>query len=159
MFPESEDHLHRPEPACTRHARRQLSSFERVDCVQGDAAVLDFGDARFDAVYSIFLFHELPLSVRESVLDETRRVLRPSGFLDLVDSLQTGDDPELDWALEFFPGAFHEPYYANYSAHPMGAQLEGSGSSKIASGTGYLAKWVSARAQDGRPNPRTHSAE
>ncbi len=129
----------------TQHARRRLSSFERVDCVQGDAASLDFGDARFDAVYSAFLFHELPLPVREIVLDEAQRVLRPGGFYGLVDSLQKGDDSDLDWALEFFPREFHEPYYANYSANPMETLLEDAGFEAISSGTGYMAKWVSAR--------------
>ncbi len=129
----------------TRHARKQLERFDRVDCVQGDAAQLDFGDERFDAVYSVFLFHELPLPVRENVLAEVRRVLRPGGFFGLVDSLQKGDDPELDWALEFFPREFHEPYYSNYAANPMETLVEHAGLEGVRSGTGYLAKWVSAR--------------
>lgn len=129
----------------TQHARKQLARFDRVDCVQGDAAQLDFGDERFDAIYSVFLFHELPLPVRENVLAEVRRVLRPGGFFGLVDSLQKGDDPELDWALEFFPREFHEPYYANYAANPMETLVEDAGLEEVRSGTGYLAKWVSAR--------------
>jgi ubiquinone/menaquinone biosynthesis C-methylase UbiE len=129
----------------TKHARRQLDAFERVDCVQGDAATLDFGDARFDAVYSVFLFHELPMPVREQVLTETIRVLRPGGLIALVDSLQAGDDPELDWALEFFPREFHEPYYANYSANPMESMLADAGFEALDAGTGYMAKWVEGR--------------
>lgn len=129
----------------TRHARKQLARFERVDCVQGDASQLDFADERFDAVYSVFLFHELPLPVRENVLAEAMRVLRPGGFFGLVDSLQRGDDPELDWALEFFPRDFHEPYYANYAANPMEKLIEEAGLADVTSGKGYLAKWVSAR--------------
>jgi len=127
----------------TKHARRQLDAFERVDCVQGDAASLEFGEAQFDAVYSVFLFHELPMPVREQVLAETLRVLRPGGLISLVDSLQTGDDPELDWALEFFPREFHEPYYANYSANPMESLMTDAGFEISGAGTGYMAKWVS----------------
>jgi SAM-dependent methyltransferase len=130
----------------TRHARRQLAGYARVECVQGDAAALDFADARFDAVFSVFLFHELPLPVRELVLDESRRVLRPGGFFGFVDSLQKGDDPALDWALDFFPREFHEPYYAHYATHPMAPLLERAGFEALASGTGYLAKWIAARA-------------
>lgn len=129
----------------TRHARGQLAAYDRVECVQGDAAHLEFADGRFDAVYSVFLFHELPLPVRELVLDEARRVLKPGGFFGLVDSLQKGDDPELDWALDFFPREFHEPYYAHYAAHPMETLVRHAGFEAIEQGTGYLAKWVSAR--------------
>lgn len=129
----------------TRHARKQLAEYPRVECVQGDAAALDFADGRFDAVYSVFLFHELPLPVREQVLLEARRVLRPEGFLGLVDSLQKGDDPELDWALDFFPRAFHEPYYAHYATHPMEDLVRAAGFESATRGTGYLAKWIAAR--------------
>ena len=131
-------------PPYTRHARQQLDEFPRVNCIQGDAAELDFADQRFDAVYSVFLFHELPLPVREAVLAETMRVLRPGGFFGLVDSLQRGDDDELDWALEFFPREFHEPYYANYAANPMSGLLSEAGFEGLEAGTGYLAKWVAA---------------
>jgi len=137
----------------TRHARRQLAGYERVECVQGDAAALEFADGRFDAVYSVFLFHELPLPVRELVLDEARRVLRPGGFFGLVDSLQKGDDPELDWALDFFPREFHEPYYAHYAAHAMEPLFEAAGFEDLTRGTGYLAKWIAARAPSPPINP------
>lgn len=143
----------------THHARRQLSAYDRVECVQGDAAALDFGDARFDAVYSVFLFHELPLPVREQVLDEARRVLRPGGFFGLVDSLQKGDDPELDWALDFFPREFHEPYYAHYAAHPMDALVRRAGFEAIDQGTGYLAKWIAARAPAARGRTRRRARD
>ena len=128
----------------TRHARKQLRDFERVECVQGDAANLEFGDECFDAVFSVFLYHELPLPVREQVLAESMRVLKPGGFFGFVDSLQKGDDEALDWALDFFPREFHEPYYAHYAAHPMETLIEEAGFASIENGTGYLAKWVSA---------------
>lgn len=128
----------------TKHARKKLRGFERVECVQGDASALEFGDDRFDAVYSIFLFHELPLPVRELTLDEAIRVLRPDAFFGLVDSLQTGDDEELDWALQFFPREFHEPYYAHYASNPMEDLLEEAGFANIESRVGYLAKCISA---------------
>jgi ubiquinone/menaquinone biosynthesis C-methylase UbiE len=132
----------------TRHAQRQLAGFERVECVQGDASDLDFGDARFDAVYSVFLFHELPLPVRELALAEARRVVRPTGVFAMVDSLQTGDDPGLDWALEFFPREFHEPYYAHYAANPMEPLLREVGFDAIRGRTGYLAKCLAGEPAD-----------
>jgi len=130
----------------TRHARQQLAPYDRVECIQGDAAALEFGEGRFDAVYSVFLFHELPLPVRELVLDEAKRVLRPGGFFGLVDSLQKGDDPDLDWALDLFPREFHEPYFAHYTSHPMEPLARAAGFESPTQGTGYLAKWLAARA-------------
>ncbi len=41
-------------------------------------------------------------------------MLRPGGTLILIDSLQTGDEPRYDAMLDWFPLAFHEPYYASY---------------------------------------------
>lgn len=129
----------------SRHARRQLAGYDRVQCIQGDAAALDFADARFDAVYSVFLFHELPLPVRERVVAESWRVLAPGGFFGCVDSLQTGDDPGLDWALEFFPRVFHEPYYAHYAAHPLDELVARAGFEAVSGGTAFLAKWIAGR--------------
>jgi ubiquinone/menaquinone biosynthesis C-methylase UbiE len=128
----------------TKHAQKQLREFDRVECIQGDASELEFGDDRFDAVYSVFLFHELPPRVRELALEEARRVVRPDGIFALVDSLQTGDDEELDWALEFFPREFHEPYYAHYTSNPMEGLLDAAGFEDIEGRTGYLAKCLSA---------------
>jgi ubiquinone/menaquinone biosynthesis C-methylase UbiE len=137
-------------PPYLKHARKTLVDADRVDFVQGDASDLEFRGERFDAVYSIFLLHELPLTIRETVLEESFRVLKPGGFFGAVDSLQRGDDPQLDWALELFPREFHEPYYANYAANPVEILLRDAGFDSIASRTGFLSKVVSAR----RPPPR-----
>ncbi len=137
-------------PPYLKHARKTLADADRVDFVQGDASDLEFRGERFDAVYSIFLLHELPLTIRETVLEESFRVLKPGGFFGAVDSLQRGDDPDLDWALELFPREFHEPYYANYAANPLEGLLRDAGFDSIASRTGFLSKVVSAR----RPPPR-----
>jgi hypothetical protein len=45
---------------------------------------------------------------------QSARVLRPGGKLIFLDSLQLGDEPDYDGLLEYFPAAFHEPYYADY---------------------------------------------
>jgi ubiquinone/menaquinone biosynthesis C-methylase UbiE len=63
--------------------------------------------------------HELPTAVRRAVAAELRRVLRPGGTLIVVDSLQTGDEPAYDALLDYFPFAFHEPYYASYLAEDL----------------------------------------
>ena len=55
-------------------------------------------------------------------------MLKPGGTLIFVDSLQIGDEPDYDAMLEWFPIAFHEPYYASYLRadldRVMGPELE-----------------------------------
>jgi ubiquinone/menaquinone biosynthesis C-methylase UbiE len=95
-------------------ARLTLQAWSRVALVHAAAEAMPFADARFDAVTCIYLFHELPPPVRRAVVDEVRRVLKPGGMLIFVDSLQTGDVPDYDAMLDYFPVAFHEPFYTSY---------------------------------------------
>ena len=75
---------------------------------------MPFADGQFDSITCIYLFHELPPGVRRAVVSEIRRVLKLGGMLIFVDSLQPGDEPDYDAMLDYFPIAFHEPYYASY---------------------------------------------
>jgi ubiquinone/menaquinone biosynthesis C-methylase UbiE len=95
-------------------AGRELAAWSRVRLVEGAAESMPFADAEFDAVTAVYLFHELPPPVRRAAIAEIGRVLKPGGTLILVDSLQKGDLPDYDTMLDFFPAAFHEPYYASY---------------------------------------------
>jgi ubiquinone/menaquinone biosynthesis C-methylase UbiE len=95
-------------------ARRELRSWSRARLVVGAVERMPFADGQFDAITCIYLFHELPSGVRRSVVGEIRRVLKPGGVLVFVDSLQPGDEPDYDAMLDYFPIAFHEPYYASY---------------------------------------------
>jgi len=125
-------------------ARKRLRRFDRVGFLQSDAADLDLRDERFDAVYSVFLFHELPRGERARVLAETHRVLKPGGLQVVGDSLQEGDVPGLDWALEEFPKQFHEPYYRDYARHPIEPMIESAGFAPARTETAFLSKFVSA---------------
>jgi ubiquinone/menaquinone biosynthesis C-methylase UbiE len=95
-------------------ARRRLADWSRVQLVAAAAEAMPFADASFDVVSCVYLFHELPASVRRAAVVEIGRVLKPGGTLILVDSLQKGDEPDYDSLLDYFPLAFHEPYYASY---------------------------------------------
>ncbi len=95
-------------------ARRELAPWSRTRLVEGAAEAMPFADREFSVVTCIYLFHELPPRIRRAVIGEIRRVLQPGGTLILVDSLQTGDEPDYDAMLESFPAGFHEPYYASY---------------------------------------------
>jgi len=95
-------------------ARRRLAPWSRVALIEAAAEAMPFAEAEFDIVCCVYLFHELPARVRHAVVAEIRRVLKPGGMLIFVDSLQTGDEPDYDALLYYFPFAFHEPYYRSY---------------------------------------------
>ncbi|MGC2413805.1 MAG: class I SAM-dependent methyltransferase [Stellaceae bacterium] len=95
-------------------AQRRLLPWSRARLSEGAGEAMPFAEAEFDIVCCLYLFHELPARVRRAVVAEIRRVLKPGGTLIFVDSLQTGDEPDYDALLDYFPFAFHEPYYASY---------------------------------------------
>jgi ubiquinone/menaquinone biosynthesis C-methylase UbiE len=100
-------------------AGRRLAEWSRVALIPAAAESMPFPDREFEIVSCIYLFHELPPRVRRAVVDEIRRVLKPGGTLIFMDSLQTGDEPAYDAVLDYFPSAFHEPYYASYLAEDL----------------------------------------
>ncbi len=105
-------------------AQRRLADWSRVSLVEGAAEAMPFADAEFDIVTCIYLFHELPHRVRQGVAAEIARVLQPGGTLILVDSLQTGDESDYDALLDYFPLAFHEPYYTSYLVEDLDRLLK-----------------------------------
>jgi ubiquinone/menaquinone biosynthesis C-methylase UbiE len=125
-----------------RKAQAELSGFNRHDFVAANASDLPFKDETFDAAYSVFLFHELPEAERRAVFKECQRVLKPGGFHGLVDSVQLGDVPAFDEALELFPQNFHEPFYKNYIRHPIQDELARSGVDVRDVKTGFFSKCV-----------------
>lgn len=99
-------------------ARKRLCGFSNVRFEFADAADFESRE-KFDAVFSVFLFHELPEEVRRQVMLNSSVLLRSGGWLFHIDSLQLGDTREFDWALLQFPKDFHEPFYKNYIQKPL----------------------------------------
>jgi ubiquinone/menaquinone biosynthesis C-methylase UbiE len=108
--------------------------------VQAAAERLPFGDASFDAVACIYLFHELPPRVRPVVAGEIARVLKPGGLLAFADSVQPRDEPEMARMLESFPAFFHEPYYASFLEADLSALFGTAGLAEQASDAAFLTK-------------------
>lgn len=123
-------------------ARQNLKNTLSIDFLTGDGAHYAFEPESFDAVVSCFLFHELPLEVRKKVLENSLRALKPQGFLGLVDSIQYGDQPDLNWALDEFPQRFHEPFYKNYAQTPMEKLFANYPLQDISSRSCYFSKAV-----------------
>ena len=110
-----------------KYAKRDLSRWSRIHFVVGNAESIPTPDAIYDAVTSIFMFHELPPKVRRIIIAECARVLKPGGRLVLVDSLQSGDQPDYEGLFDLFPQNYHEPYYASYATEDFGAIAKACG--------------------------------
>ncbi|WP_207480294.1 class I SAM-dependent methyltransferase [Arenibaculum pallidiluteum] len=121
-------------------ARRNLAPWRRAGFVQAPAEAMPLADASVDIVTCIFLFHELPRGVRIRAAAEIARVLRPGGLAVIVDSIQTGDRPEMDGLLRRFPTAFHEPYYAEYLGHDLANMFTELSLEQASSDMAFLSK-------------------
>lgn len=124
-------------------ARKKLPG-KKFKFVKAPAESLPFESDSFDLVFSVYLFHELPRSIREKVIQEGHRVLRKGGVFAVCDSIQKDDDPMLNHSLEMFPIDYHEPFYKDYTLWDMKKVLETVGFRNIKSTHKLLSKyWVS----------------
>jgi ubiquinone/menaquinone biosynthesis C-methylase UbiE len=97
-------------------------------------------------VFSVFLFHELPRSVREKVLKETFRVLSKGGLVGICDSIQQNDDSAVNGVLENFPKDYHEPFYKDYTIWNTTEALANAGFEEVTSHHQLLSKyWVAKK--------------
>jgi ubiquinone/menaquinone biosynthesis C-methylase UbiE len=121
-------------------ARRALRAWSRTEFIAAPAERVPRAAGSFDIATAVFLFHELPARERRLVAREMARLLRPGGAAILVDSIQLGDRPEYDALVEYFPLAFHEPYYAQYAREDLAALFEAAGLRLEESRVAYFAK-------------------
>lgn len=127
-------------PAYIAEARRRLAGRRGATFVRGAAEAIPAGDAVFDAVTAVYLFHELPPKARAAAAAEIARVLRPGGVFVQLDTLQYGDDPRFDILLESFPHEFHEPYYDGYCREDLGERFAAAGLCRTGSALAFLSK-------------------
>lgn len=100
-------------PYYLAHASELLAGVD-VSLVVDNAETMPLADGLFDAVTSVFLFHELPSNARRRVMCEAWRVLKPGGRMVICDSAQLSDSRELQAVLLGFAAAYHEPYFKGY---------------------------------------------
>ena len=132
-------------PPYLQMAAEKTAAWKRTTrFVQAPAEHLPFADASLDLITCVYLFHELPPKVREAAAREFARVLRPGGTLVFVDTLQLGDTPKFDPLLEFFPRAFHEPYYDSFIRMDLKALFGAAGLRVSSAEPAYLNKIVTA---------------
>ncbi|MCE8000797.1 MAG: class I SAM-dependent methyltransferase [Rhodobiaceae bacterium] len=120
--------------------KRALSKWGRVKFINAPAERMPLEKSSQDIVTATYLFHELPPKIRMQVAAEIARVLKPGGLFVLVDALQTDDQPSFNSLLEFFPVAFHEPYFSTYLEEDFEALFARVGLRPVQGQTGYLTK-------------------
>ena len=131
-------------PHYIARARETLPRELDVSLVCDNAEHLPFVDGHFDAITNIYLLHEVPGDVRDRILAEMARVVRPGGLIVLADSIQLADAPELKKEILAFPDRFHEPYYVGYVKDNLAKRMRTAGLNVLEERLGFLTKIVVA---------------
>ena len=133
-------------PTYLRKANESLLQIpgELPQLVQANAEELPYLDNYFHAVTSVFLFHELPASARQNVINECFRVVKPGGVFIICDSIQLSDAPELQPIMDSFPETFHEPYYRHYISDDLTERLKKAGFENIEIQSHFMSKYLIA---------------
>ena len=140
-------------PHYLKAARRLLRRRRKIKFTEATMEKMPLDDGCADLVTCVFVFHELPKKVRASAVREFARVLRPGGRVILLDSLQAGDDAFFDGLIEFFPQAYHEPYYADYARTDLVALFDDTGLHHCETDLAFLSKlMVFEKPADAEPN-------
>ncbi|PZD71762.1 Demethylmenaquinone methyltransferase [Acaryochloris thomasi RCC1774] len=134
-------------PAYLRKANQLLSQDrgELPQLLQANAEALPYQDNYFHMVSSVFLFHELPATVRRTIINECFRIAQPNGTLVICDSVQVSDSPEMETFMKNFPAVFHEPYYRHYSTDDLEGRLRQAGFTDIQTEVHFMSKYWIAR--------------
>ena len=99
---------------------------ETTQFVQANAEKLPFPDNYFDAVTTVYLFHEIPHEARLNVVKELARVCKPGGMVVFSDSTQIDDRPDLAEVLPNFR-LLNEPHYESYLKEDFSSLFERHG--------------------------------
>lgn len=139
-------------PYYIARAKQNLKHIQDIALLTENAEQMPFQDASFDAITSVFLFHELPRDARRRVLSEIKRVLKPNGLVVICDSVQLSDSAPLKPFLDRFEALYHEPYYRSYVRDDLAQMLGEFGFQILSNEPYYLSKTVAGRLGDTIPS-------
>lgn len=147
MLPKASLHGVDLSPAYLRKANELLSEIpgELPQLIQANAEALPYVDHYFHGITCVFLFHELPASARQAVIDQAFRVLKPGGTFVICDSIQLSDSPDMEPLMENFPAMFHEPYYRHYATDDLVLRLENAGFEQVSTQVHFMSKYLIAQ--------------
>jgi ubiquinone/menaquinone biosynthesis C-methylase UbiE len=132
--------------AYLRKASQMLSQDGMLtQLLQGKGEALPYRDDYFHGITCVFLFHELPGPVRQGVINEAFRVIKPGGTFIICDSIQIDDSPNLIAMMEGFAKTFHEPFYRDYVRDDLQLRLSKAGFEGISTQVHYMSKYLIAR--------------
>jgi ubiquinone/menaquinone biosynthesis C-methylase UbiE len=133
-------------PSYLRKANNTLSHHpvELPQLLQANAEQLPYLNDYFHAVTSVFLFHELPAPVRQTVIEQCFRVTKPGGVFIICDSIQLSDSPDMELMMDNFPEIFHEPYYKHYTTDDLVERLKKAGFENIETQVHFMSKYFIA---------------
>lgn len=111
-------------PFYLQKARKAMQTWEKIRghtshnvgplrYLQANAENLPLKPNSVDIVYSVYLFHELPLQARRNVISEAARILKKGGLLIITDSIQNGDMVSSKQTFKKFSN-FGDPWFLNY---------------------------------------------
>jgi ubiquinone/menaquinone biosynthesis C-methylase UbiE len=132
-------------PDYVAKTEKVLKRWGRVQTVRGAAEKMPVAAKSQDIVTATYLFHELPPKIRKAAAKEIARVLKSGGLFVFVDALQVDDHHTFNALLEFFPEAFHEPYFSTYVEEDFDTLFRTHGLFPKDTGSGYLTKVVAYR--------------
>ncbi len=129
-----------------KEASRFISDLDGdlIELIKGNAEKLPFEDNSLQGISCVYLFHELPRTIRENVLKEFIRVLETGGILVIADSIQLNDSPDFIQIMENFHKSFHEPFYCDYIKDDLNSKMQEIGFSNIKSNSFFMTKVWSA---------------
>jgi len=138
-------------PAYLRKANQLLSEIpgELPQLMQAKAEELPYQDNYFHGITCVFLFHELPPSIRQRIIEQCFRVIQPGGVFVICDSIQAIDFPQFMPMMENFPAMFHEPYYRHYITDDLVERLTQAGFEGITTQNHFMSKyWIAHKPED-----------
>ena len=133
--------------AYLRKASQLLSQIpgELPQLTQGPGEALPYLDNHFHAITCVFLFHELPAPIRQQIMNEAFRVVKPGGTFVICDSVQLSDSPDLGAVMDGFSDMFHEPFYRNYTQDNLIDRLQTAGFVEVTESVHFMSKYLVAK--------------
>jgi ubiquinone/menaquinone biosynthesis C-methylase UbiE len=135
------------EQGTTNGKTNAVTTIPPAKLIQANAESLPFENESFDAVLCVYLFHELPREARAQVASEMARVSKAGGTVVLTDSMQKGDRPPLDGALQNFE-KMNEPYYVDYTLDDLPSHFEKAGLTPMEKAVRSSTKMLSFRKEE-----------